>query len=116
MADHEYFTIEQIEEALKNSKGLISLAAVELGCVFATVTNYIKRYKTLQKSLEEINETNLDFCESKLLQQINEGNTTAIIFYLKFKGKRRGYCERQEFVQSGEITITWPKDIDVDKL
>jgi len=31
-----------------------------------------------------------------LHKQIGEGNTSATIFYLKTKGKNRGYVERQE--------------------
>jgi len=39
----------------------------------------------------------LDFVESKLHQRIRDGSDAATIFYLKTKGKRRGYIERQEF-------------------
>ncbi len=38
----------------------------------------------------------LDFMESRLLKAIDKGNVTAIIFYLKTKGKDRGYIEPQE--------------------
>jgi len=38
----------------------------------------------------------LDFAESQLHKQIKEGNSTSTIFYLKTKGKKRGYIERQE--------------------
>jgi hypothetical protein len=38
----------------------------------------------------------LDFAESQLYKQIKDGSTTATIFYLKTKGKQRGYVERQQ--------------------
>ena len=38
----------------------------------------------------------LDFAESKLKQEINDGNITAIIFFLKTKGKIRGYVEKEQ--------------------
>lgn len=48
----------------------------------------------------------LDFIESKLVQKINEGDTTALIFVAKCKAKSRGYVEKQELEHSGEIKIT----------
>ena len=46
--------------------------------------------------LDEVDESLIDFSESKLLEQINAGNLTAIIFHLKTKGKKRGYVESME--------------------
>ena len=102
MATHkEHYTIEQIIEALEASGGFLSEAAKKLGCTWQTVRNYVNKYSTVQKALEAINEAKLDFSESKLLSQIKEGNTTAIIFHLKCKGKKRGYIERTEQEHSG---------------
>jgi hypothetical protein len=44
----------------------------------------------------------LDLAESQLHGQILEGNTAAIIFFLKTKGKIRGYVERNEVVQKDD--------------
>ena len=98
------FTAKQGEEALIQSKGIISVAAKNLGCSHGTVLNYIKRYKSLQTVLREINEKLIDFTEGKLYQRISEGNTTAIIFHLKTKGKHRGYVERQMNKGEGDST------------
>ena len=42
----------------------------------------------------------LDLAESKLMENINKGATPELIFYLKTKGKKRGYVERQEITGS----------------
>ena len=48
----------------------------------------------------------LDFGETQLHAQIREGNTSATIFFLKTKGKRRGYIERSEMdLSSGDEPI-----------
>lgn len=46
--------------------------------------------------LDDYDESLGDLAESKLMMAINEGNLTAIIFYLKTKHKGRGYVEGQE--------------------
>ena len=58
-----------------------------------------------KKEVDEIVDVALDFAESKLLQSINNGSDTATIFYLKTKGKKRGYVEKQEIdhTVSGEV-------------
>jgi hypothetical protein len=38
----------------------------------------------------------LDFAESSLHKQIRNGSTPATIFFLKCKGRGRGYIEKQE--------------------
>ena len=50
---------------------------------------------------EDIQETTVDMAESKLLTSINEGNVAAIIFYLKTKGKKRGYVEQHDVDVNG---------------
>ena len=43
----------------------------------------------------------IDLSEASLLRQIQNNNTSATIFYLKTKGKNRGYVERTEIMATG---------------
>ena len=52
--------------------------------------------------LTEARENTLDFVESKLMKAIDDGNLTAIIFFLKTRGKSRGYSERSEFGRASD--------------
>ena len=89
-------TIEEIEKALSVSRGLKGPAAKSLGVTWQAVHNRVKKSERLQKHLQQLREDSLDYVEGKLFQNIDEGNTSSIIFYLKCQGKARGYVERVE--------------------
>lgn len=96
MARTKSYTAEQMITAIKQNNGILAKAAQSIGCARSTVSKYIEDYATVRAAYEEANETNIDFVESKLMQNIQAGDTTAIIFFLKTKAKGRGYVERQE--------------------
>ena len=68
-----------------------------------TFYNYYNEDKEFKALVDDISNMSLDFAESKLLEQIKDGSTAATIFYLKTKGKKRGYVERQEITGAGGI-------------
>jgi len=90
------FTVKQIEEALKKTGGFYTFAAKELGCCYQTVSTCVRESPYLQKVKQEIEEEILDIAEIQLIKKIRKGNIGAISFYLKYKGKDRGYTERHE--------------------
>ncbi len=47
----------------------------------------------------------IDFVESKLFNLIDDKNIIGTIFFLKTKGKKRGYVEKTELEHSGELTL-----------
>ena len=83
--------------ALEKALGVVSTAAKNAGIDRATHYDWLKDDEEYRKKVESLKDLALDFAESKLFQQINKGDTTANIFYLKTQGKKRGYIEKQEF-------------------
>ena len=116
MANKNGYTAAQVIDALQQAQGYVSKAASILGCTVQTVYNYRDRYTTVAEAWEGIREKRHDFVENKLHEQINSGNVTAIIFYLKTQAKERGYVERQEL--SGvdgkdlAVSLTWGDNAD----
>lgn len=86
-------TDKEIIRALKNSNGFLTLAAESLGLTYQAVYQRTYRNTKLKKVVQALNERQLDFSESKLLQNIKKGKEASIFFHLKYKGKRRGYVD-----------------------
>ncbi len=85
---------EKVLVALKASLGIITTACEAAGISNTTFINWRNADPEFRAAVEAIESRQGDFVESKLLEKINAGDTTAIIFYLKTKGKNRGYSER----------------------
>lgn len=75
---------------LEANLGIVSVALQKTGIPRETYEEWLKN-QTFKKSINSVNETSLDYVENQLLRQINEGDLSAIQFYLKTKGKKRGY-------------------------
>jgi len=83
-------------QAMQKAMGVVTEA-----CKIAKVgrTTFYKLYNNdpeFKRACDECQDIALDFAESQLYSQIKGGSTTATIFYLKTKGKHRGYVERQQ--------------------
>jgi len=97
MAGKQRYTIEQMEQVLRDSRGLLSPAARRLGCDRATMYNYAARYPRIQQTIDDAREQLIDSAESKLAEAIEtKAEPWAIAFVLKTLGKHRGYTERTE--------------------
>jgi predicted transcriptional regulator len=85
-----------IAAELRRHKGAVSSTAKALDITKATLEKYIMKSKVLKSIVCEIVETEIDEVESELMTQVRKGNMTAILFYLKCKGKDRGWVEKNE--------------------
>ena len=88
-------------EALEQCKGMIVTACRNSGISRSVVYNWRREDKDFEDAVLEITEIQVDKVESKLIDLIDSGDTTAAIFYLKSKAKNRGYGDAIQ----GEITV-----------
>ena len=91
--------------ALEKSLGVVTVAARNAGISRMQHYDWLKEDPEYKKSVDDVEGVAIDFAESKLHQAINKGSDAATIFYLKTKGKKRGYIERQEIENSGDMGL-----------
>lgn len=105
---------KKILECLELSHGIVTIACKSAGLPRSTFYNWCETDNEFKEAVAEINETAIDFVEGKLMEKVNGVTTqsynqkgepviyelppsdTAIIFFLKTRGKKRGYIERVE--------------------
>lgn len=87
---------KKLLEALEKTLGIVSSACKIVDVNRSTFYMYYNDDKEFKKEVDSLNDVALDFAESKLLENIKDKKETSIIFYLKTKGKKRGYIERTE--------------------
>ena len=68
-----------------------------------TFYDWMKNDGIFKRDFEDCEDALIDFAEGKLLNLIDEKNPTAIIFFLKTKGKERGYIEPTYLNLQGEM-------------
>ena len=101
-----------ILEALEKSLGVVTTACKKVGIGRTTFYEWMKEDEEFRNQVDDIQNIALDYAESQLHKQIGEGSTSATIFYLKTKGKSRGYIERQEITGADGDNLFHVKVID----
>ncbi len=99
-------------DALEKSLGVVTTACKQVGIGRTTFYNYYNEDIDFAKKVDDIENVALDFAESQLHKQIQEGSTAATIFLLKTRGKKRGYVERQEITGAEGV----PTDVKIEIL
>lgn len=87
---------KDILNALESSLGIVTTACKNIGISRETFYRWMREDNEFERQVKDIENISLDFAESQLLKQIKDGNVTATIFYLKTKGTKRGYIEKQD--------------------
>lgn len=79
--------------ALEKHMGLVAYACKEVGISRNTFYTYLKVDPEFKELVEDIYENQGDFVENSLFKKIKDGDTSAILFYMKYKGRKRGYTD-----------------------
>lgn len=87
---------KEMIDAMEKALGVVTTACKVVGIERTTHYYWMKNDQEYANTINEISDVALDFAESQLHKQIRNGNTSATIFYLKTKGKKRDYVERTE--------------------
>ena len=88
--------INKIVEIYEKNGCNITATCSAIGISRKTFYEWKKRKMKLADGLEAADEAILDFAESKLVDHIKNNDVQALIFFLKTKGKKRGYIEKTE--------------------
>ena len=100
------------EDFLKAYKNRSSISDACKSANISRMTFYRWREEDQEfaESVIEIEESKIDYVEDKLFENIDGNKTNEILFYLKTKGKNRGYVERQEH----QIDGGFPTKIEIE--
>ena len=84
-------------KALEKSLGVVTTACNKVNVARATHYSWMAKDKKYKKAVEDISEMGLDFAESQLFSLIQDRHPASVFFYLKCKGKGRGYIEKADY-------------------
>lgn len=120
---HNFTRKREMLKALEKHYGIVTYACKDVDISRVTHYNWLDEDAEYRKAVEELDNVALDHSESKLRELIEgvmvekidedggvnvykkEPNSTAVIFHLKTRGKKRGYVERIENEQVGDQKI-----------
>ena len=95
MSKKEHIKKKMLIESLENSLGIVSTACSKANISRSSFYKWYKEDEEFRKRVDDIDNVKLDFVESKLFTNIDNGKEKSIIFYLQHKGHKRGYIQRQ---------------------
>jgi hypothetical protein len=93
---------EKLLKALEQSLGVVTTACKAVNVSRDTHYRWLREDAEYASAVKELADVAVDFAESNLHKLIQEGNATATIFYLKTKGKARGYVETTDITTAGQ--------------
>jgi hypothetical protein len=106
---------QRIIDCLKETNGLISLAAKRVPCSVTTIYTRARNVAAVQRVIDECRGELVDLGELALRRAVVNGEPWAVTLVLKTLGKGRGYVERQEVTgaDGGALEMRWEDGSDV---
>ena len=98
MSSKERVPTERIIECLRETNGLVSLAAKRVPCSITTINTRRKNVQAVEQVVRECRDELVDYGELALRRAVVDGEPWAVGLVLKTLGRDRGYVERQEIV------------------
>ncbi len=103
---------------LEKSLGIVSTACVKAGISRNTFYIYYRDDEDFKAEVDAMDDYVLDYVENKNFENIKSGDVKSIMFYLKTKGKNRGFVEKTEQTINHNINSidiqTSSEDVDED--
>ena len=93
---------ETVLKAIKGSAGLITTiqkrlsAEIERNISWTCTKEYAEKWEETREAMEAERQTTLDVAEGTILKELYSNNVEMAKWYLRMKGKERGYIETQE--------------------
>ena len=124
----DFYTVQQVADALRKTGGIMTQAAKLLKDATGLghynksdmIRSYIDKYPELQAVVKSIEGETLDLAETALIAAMKaEGrrdHLRAVCFYLKHKGKGRGYVGRSEVTGADGVPLYPERHIDLSRL
>lgn len=97
-------TKENVLEAIEGSQGLVSKVKRKLEGIIGetvcwdTVDAYIHKWPEAEAAVRAEKELMLDLAENNVFKALSKDDLATSKWYLKMKGKERGYVETQEII------------------
>ena len=89
-------------KVLKSNLGIVTATCEKVGMSRRTFYNWIESDEDFKTSVQEIYDYQCDYVESQLFKKIQQGSEKSIHFYLKYKGKDRGYTNHIDITTGGD--------------
>ena len=95
-------------DAIKGSQGLVTKIQRNLEEIthetwgWETVRNYLDKWPECEVAIKAEKEAMLDLAENNIFKELSRGDSKTSKWYLRMKGKERGYVETQEIITNAD--------------